>query len=1238
MDGFQGEEATTDNDNSFDRSSRKVCGSFMHGNSIRGGAHAVSSLAARVPATHAGNTSVIFPYSGEFRGTAYNTQSLYAYEIADTINAVARIAQPADFTIVSETRETAERKASLDHRLLSDHTYFSSYLDAHKGGVGILIKKAFLDKFPFTDLDNCWKVLVRGRIGRLCLAGPKGWFHIYAVYFDPSDKRSQKQGVAALSEHWDSRVHSLVAGDFNFVECEQDRYIKSSGAWSIGEDKAVAKDWHQFCTKTGIKEWEQPHFTCETGIVLSRIDRIYSNLHVINAVVANTFASVLERDSVISAHRPLIFGLRAGGRGRANLFPDWVTDHADFVLEVNAEYEHFLAQQTRGVSGFQRLDGLRGAMRKGAKYVKYKSKKTKPQTTDHKISATVAFLRAAALGDLQTARKMQGVYDMLKQVDLTGQYLASPEYKTVQDHAVELVQTSTQERINELRNIRSMLPDHIYRQRKENILNTLKGLIPGSPNKIESIREEATAEVVSDPTRIGKVLTEYWQRVFDDKPTNASLRREWLDRFRKRLKRTFSVGELRPTMEDVISVLSSLPTSAPGPDGVPFSAFKGMKTLLAPILFDVIQEMIEGTHGPDELFNRAYLICLPKTDAEVHEPGGTRPLSIVDAINRIIASVFRIALERAVGKYISEPQRGFIQGRHMLRNILEIDYQAQRISIKSNKGAIILLDFKAAFPSINHTFMWEALAAWGLPTNYIAALKMFYTHNKHTMRMGGAEMQSIEVHSGVRQGCPLSPIIFALCADVLLTELMLVLGEDEVVRAFADDTGVVVRDYEVSLPTLQKLFSEFAAISGMALNIKKTVLIPLWPITSLDNVRRLVREICPPWKDVVIDTCAKYLGFYIGPGAVDKSWGKPLQKYNQRVALWSSQHLGLCLNIVAYRTFIASVLTFVMQLEPLPTTMLDVFDAALRKLAPGPGMWATRADLCNLEAAYEFAGEFPDPRWTALASKLRVVYTMARDCSRFRHELLQCQMECGRRPFPAWHDRCYFCVLAKAEAELSSKGVDWRVVSSRLKAEGGRRRLSFQRCAEQLIRKTLAAPYFQDARLRAKCVHWKFRILDGHLEQRVMARMRLLHQRCPPRIQAVYFRTLWNGWVCYDRMKRLLKQRGCLLGCGWDDDSLFHYGCCGRYWEFIHAPCPRGLGVSTVKRSRDAAFLIASELDDSEVIRLAIGLYALYRTVNTVRFASDGQTFDTSVLLRLHAKSVGGCRRIFESKYGPLDC
>lgn len=150
----------------------------------------------------------------------------------------------------------------------------------------------------------------------------------------------------------------------------------------------------------------------------------------------------------------------------------------------------------------------------------------------------------------------------------------------------------------------------------------------------------------------------------------------------------------------------------------------------------------------------------------------------MDASNRIIASVFRFALERAVGKHISVAQRGFIHGRHMLRNVLEMDFEAQKVSIKYKKGAIILFDFRAAFSSIDHSFMWDALAACGLPAAYISALKMIYINKKHTMRIGGVELDSVQVRSGVRQGCPLSPLLFAMCADVLLTEVNTVLRED----------------------------------------------------------------------------------------------------------------------------------------------------------------------------------------------------------------------------------------------------------------------------------------------------------------------------------------------------------------------------------------------------------------------------------------------------------------------------
>lgn len=132
----------------------------------------------------------------------------------------------------------------------------------------------------------------------------------------------------------------------------------------------------------------------------------------------------------------------------------------------------------------------------------------------------------------------------------------------------------------------------------------------------------------------------------------------------------------------------------------------------------------------------------------------------------------------------------------------------------------------------------------------------------------------------------------------------------------------------------------------------------------------------------------------------------------------------------------------------------------------------------------------------------------------------------------------------------------------------------------------------------------------------MMARMELLSNLCPPRIKAAYFKALWNDWVCQDRMKTLFGQCGCVLACGWKDDSLFiHYPCCSVYWRFVTASPPRGLGKAGVSWSRDTAFLISSRLAEADSICAAIRFYALHRTVNTIRFSNDED--DALVLLRL---------------------
>ena len=229
----------------------------------------------------------------------------------------------------------------------------------------------------------------------------------------------------------------------------------------------------------------------------------------------------------------------------------------------------------------------------------------------------------------------------------------------------------------------------------------------------------------------------------------------------------------------------------------------------------MVDDMIDGSMEPNEDFNFAFLCCIPKatkekhlTGAPIHSAANTRPLSIADAANRIVAAILCASLERCVGDRISSMQRGFVKGRQMLMNIIDVDTAAQTVSVKSKSGVIILFDFKAAFPSMDHSFIWHTLRIAGIPSDFVSAIQMLYKNNQHRLRMDGELYNGPTVSSGVRQGCPLSGLLFSICVDVLLLRLADHLNrEDEIARAFADDTAVVVNDYLVTIPTFSIVVS-----------------------------------------------------------------------------------------------------------------------------------------------------------------------------------------------------------------------------------------------------------------------------------------------------------------------------------------------------------------------------------------------------------------------------------------------
>ena len=108
-------------------------------------------------------------------------------------------------------------------------------------------------------------------------------------------------------------------------------------------------------------------------------------------------------------------------------------------------------------------------------------------------------------------------------------------------------------------------------------------------------------------------------------------------------------------------------------------------------------------------------------------------------------------------------------------------------------------------------------------------------------------------------------------------------------------------------------------------------------------------------------------------------------------------------------------------------------------------------------------------------------------------------------------------------------------------------------------------------------------------------------------------------------MKSLFAKTGqarkfCLLGCGCGDDSLHHYLLCDVFWAFIRRARGGGLGVTNCIRSWDSALLLSSSLSEEDSVRLAAGLYGLYRTVNVMRFNTSNDELRSAALIQLWTK------------------
>lgn len=135
-----------------------------------------------------------------------------------------------------------------------------------------------------------------------------------------------------------------------------------------------------------------------------------------------------------------------------------------------------------------------------------------------------------------------------------------------------------------------------------------------------------------------------------------------------------------------------------------------------------------------------------------------------------------------------------------------------------------------SFDRIEHAYLFAVLEAFGVPQEIIMALRKLYGRMTSELMINGRIVSSFPVTRGVRQGCPLSPVLFILSLDPFLVKitkdpwvrgLPMPGSERTVALAYADDITLYLEDVD-SVHRVFKLFEEYALVSGARLNHSKS--------------------------------------------------------------------------------------------------------------------------------------------------------------------------------------------------------------------------------------------------------------------------------------------------------------------------------------------------------------------------------------------------------------------------------
>lgn len=352
-------------------------------------------------------------------------------------------------------------------------------------------------------------------------------------------------------------------------------------------------------------------------------------------------------------------------------------------------------------------------------------------------------------------------------------------------------------------------------------------------NTIPKIRNPESGEVEHRLGKIQQSFEKYYKTLYSQQHTDNA---HHIDTFLASLDLP-SISEEQNerlasdiTSEELDAAISRLKADkSPGPDGFTAEWYKSLRAQLVPRLLETFNWVLKENRIPPS-WKDATISLIPKEGKDKLECGSFRPISVLNVDYKLFTSILAHRIDKLLPDLIHTDQTGFIRQRQTQDNLRRTLHIISHITQNDTEAMLISLDAEKAFDSVRWSFLYKVLEKFGFHRSIIDTFRALYDSPSARIKVNGALSKAFTLERGTRQGCPASPLLFALFIEPLSQWIrqnseikgISVHTAEHKLALFADDVLVYLSQPTLTFPKLMTVLERYGALSGYKLNVQKT--------------------------------------------------------------------------------------------------------------------------------------------------------------------------------------------------------------------------------------------------------------------------------------------------------------------------------------------------------------------------------------------------------------------------------